>query len=85
MKFYPIFFGIVLLFKKSFKQILANVTILFLLVIVFTLFQSETFIKVFNNQSSFSGEGAYQFSFKGLIATIKDFNIFYWRKRAKFN
>ena len=77
VKFYPIFFGIVLLFKKSFKQILANVTILFLLVIVFTLFQSETFIKVFNNQSSFSGEGAYQFSFKGLIATIKDFNIFY--------
>ena len=30
-----------------------------------------------NNQSSFSGVGAYQFSFKGLIATIKDFNIFY--------
>jgi len=77
IKFYPILFGIVLLFKKSFKQILVNVTILFLLVIVFTLFQSETFIKVFNNQSSFSGEGAYQFSFKGLIATIKDFNIFY--------
>tara|TARA_Y100000768_G_scaffold227196_1_gene171505 strand:- start:122 stop:1363 length:1242 start_codon:yes stop_codon:yes gene_type:complete len=80
MKFYPIFFGIVLFFKKSFKQILVNVTILFLLVVIFTLFQSETFIKVFNNQSSFSGEGAYQFSFKGLIATIKDFNIFYGGK-----
>ena len=77
MKFYPIFFGMVLLFKKSFKQILVSVAILFLLVTVFTLFQSETFIKVFNNQSSFSGVGAYQFSFKGLIATIKDFNIFY--------
>ena len=77
MKFYPIFFGMVLLFKKSFKQILVSVAILFLLVTVFTLFQSETFIKVFNNQSSFSGVGAYQFSFKGLIATINDFNIFY--------
>ena len=77
MKFYPIFFGIVLLFKKSFKQILKNVTVLFLLIIVFILFQSEIFIKVFNNQSSFTAEGVYEFSFRGLIATIKDFNILY--------
>ena len=34
MKFYPIFFGMVLFFKKSFKQILINATILFLLVVV---------------------------------------------------
>jgi len=77
MKFYPIFFGIILLFKKRFRQILVNVAILFLLVIVFTLFQSETFIKVFNNQSSFTGESVHQFSFKGLIASFEIFNISY--------
>ena len=76
MKFYPIFFGIVLFFNKSFKQILVNVTALFLLVTVFILFQSETFIKVFNNQSSFTGVGLNQFSFIGLISTINDLNVF---------
>ena len=77
IKFYPICFGILLLFKKSIKEILISVTIFFLLVIVFLLFQSEILIKIINNQVQFTGSGIYQFSFKGLIATIKEGNIYY--------
>ena len=66
-----------LLFKKSIKEILISVAILFLLVIVFLLFQSEIFVKIINNQAQFTGSGIYQFSFKGFIATIKEGNIYF--------
>ena len=83
IKFYPICFGILLLFKKSIKEILISTAILFLLAIVFLLFQSEIFIKIINNQAQFTGSGIYQFSFKGLITTIKEGNIYF--KKTELN
>lgn len=84
MKFYPIFFGILLLFKKSFKEILVNLILLSLLVVVFILFQSDSLIKVFNNKAAFTGAGIYQFSFNGLITTIEEFNIYYKGSEQNF-
>ena len=76
-KIYPICFGILFFFKKGIKEILVSVALLFFFFSIFFFFQSEIFFKIINNQAQFSGSGIYQFSFKGLITTIKEGNIYF--------
>ena len=75
-KIYPICFGILFFFKKGIKEILVSVALLFFFVSIFFFFQSEIFFKIINNQAQFSGSGIYQFSFKGLIQSIKGIVIY---------
>ena len=83
IKFYPICFGILFLLKKSIKEILISVSIFLLLVIIFVLFQSDILLKIFDNRVQITGSGIYQFSFKGLIATINEGNIYYNKTELK--
>lgn len=74
-KFYPILFGILFLFKKNFKKILIDIFILSTFLLIFVFFQNENILKIFNNQSQFSGSGIYQFSIKGLLNIIENTTI----------
>jgi len=59
IKFYPVFFGILFLLKKSIKEILISVSIFLLLVFIFVWFQSEMLLKIFEILPQ--GSGIYQF------------------------
>ena len=74
-KFYPILFGVLFLFKKNFKKILIDIFLLSTFLFIFLFFQNENILKIFNNQSQFSGSGIYQFSIKGLFNIIENLTI----------
>ena len=69
-KFYPICFGVVLLFHRILKKIFINISIVALFLIIFLVHQHENLIQIFNNSAQFSGSGVYQFALKGLITAI---------------
>ncbi len=75
-KFYPICFGVVLLFHRILKKIFINISIVALFLIIFLVHQHENLIQIFNNSAQFSGSGVYQFSLKGLINAIPNIKLF---------
>ena len=76
LKFYPICFGVVLLFHKIIKKIFINILIVALFLIFFLIHQHENLILIFNNSAQFSGSGPYQFALKGLITAILNIKPF---------
>ncbi len=75
-KFYPICFGVVLLFHRILKKIFINISIVALFLIIFLVHQHENLIQIFNNSAQFSGSGVYQFSLKGLVNAIPNIKLF---------
>ena len=75
-KFYPISLVIIFLFKKKIKNILLNMIIFLLIIFTILFFQLDQLIKIFDNQSQFSGSGIYEFSFLGAVNFIKNLNIY---------
>ena len=75
LKFYPICFGVVLLFHKIIKKIFINILIVALF-LIFLIHQHENLILIFNNSAQFSGSGPYQFALKGLITAILNIKPF---------
>ena len=73
-KFYPVITGLIFLFIKNFKSKIRNLFFFILIALLFFLIESNNIIKIFTNQEQFSGLGIYQFSFKGLIEAIFNFN-----------
>ena len=73
-KFYPAVTGLIFLFLKNFKSTIRNLFFFILFVFLFFLIESENIIKILTNQEQFSGLGVYQFSFKGLLEAIFNFN-----------
>ena len=74
-KFYPICFGVVLLFQRTFKRIFNNICITVFFLILFLINQHENLIQIFNISAQFSGSGVYQFSFQGLVQAIPNIQI----------
>ena len=76
-KFYPLCLSIVFLFEKNFKKIIINILILFFIIFLFFSFQTDTLVKIYNNQgvATASSFGVYEFSFMGFINLFKYLNI----------
>ncbi len=74
-KFYPICFGVILLYQKTVKKIFLNIFITVIFLILFLIYQYENLINIFNNSAQFSGSGVYQFSLKGLIKSIPNIQV----------
>ena len=74
-KFYPISLVIIFLFEKKLEKVAINIIVFLSIISVILFLQSESLIKIFNNRNQFSGFGIYNFSFKGGLDFLFNFNI----------
>ena len=76
-KIYPILLSFVFFFEKNFKKVLINLIVISVSFIILMGIQFESLMKIFENQSQFTGfgYGLYEFSFLGAIKFFYSFNL----------
>tara|TARA_Y100000816_G_scaffold178814_1_gene129228 strand:- start:2597 stop:3745 length:1149 start_codon:yes stop_codon:yes gene_type:complete len=77
IKIYPILLSTIFIFEKNFKKVLINLILISVLFLILMGMQFESLIKIFENQSQFTGYGygLYEFSFLGAIKFFSSFNL----------
>ena len=74
-KFYPILLTVVFIFQNNLKKVISYIFFVILCFFLITVYQWESFSKIFDNKDQFTGFGLYNFSFLGIIDFLKNFTI----------
>ena len=77
VKIYPIFLSSIFIFEKNYKKALINLIVISVIFLILMSMQFESLIKIFKNQSQFTGYGygLYEFSFLGGIKFFVSLNL----------